>query len=553
MTNKYAALVEWLTGQATDSVLLTFGRIESIVGFELPKSYRMYPAAWAAGSSLGSQLRMAGWASYLRAGNGGVLFEDVGGAAARPVHQSEFITSLNKPSDVILVGCVSRKLDTAAQAKDLYISPLWKFRRAYAEMSKKPWMILSAEHGLLRPEDRIDPYDVALRNLSTDAKSVWANRTFEQMTAEFGDLTGLRIEIHAGSPYVDTGLGESITRGGATVVRPLANLRFGEQLAWYKEYLGDQISDSMIEEFVEQSEEEDQPASLVDATYVVERLVSDFYESRLDLTERSDIPGQGWAAMPECGVVTQINSEGASAEDVRTFLTFGAAMDRARDAYRLWNMMLNLWTSDRSFFQPSEIIRMSLTELRDGLAFAGVSQRHSADAAAWRIIAESLADCCCPPVNRLITDGAGETEELLNAVKSSNSNRQPYFPLLRGPKIAHLWIRMLANPGGAAIHGLEMLPVAVDVQVRKVTEYLGVTRTYETSLESARPLIQDAWFAAVRDASMVGPDDLVGTCAALDPALWFFGKWGCTFCQRAGKRIPISSVCKQCKFDELHP
>ena len=238
---------------------------------------------------------------------------------------------------------------------------------------------------------------------------------------------------------------------------------------------------------------------------------------------------------------------------MRTFLTFGAAMDRARDADRLWDMMLNLWTSDRSFFQPSEIIRMSLTELRDGLAFAGVSQRHSADAAAWRIIAESLVDCCCPPVNRLITEGAGETEELLNAVKSSNSNRQPYFPLLRGPKISPLWIRMLANPGGAAIHGLEMLPVAVDVQVRKVTEYLGVTRTYEASLESARPLIQDAWFAAVRDASMVGPDDLVGTCAALDPALWFFAKWGCTFCQRAGKRMPISAVCKECKFDDLHP
>jgi hypothetical protein len=89
-----------------------------------------------------------------------------------------------------------------------------------------------------------------------------------------------------------------------------------------------------------------------------------------------------------------------------------------------------------------------------------------------------------------------------------------------------MWVRMLAHPGGAAITSLEVLPVAVDVQVRKVTEYLGVTATEGLDLEAARPLIQGAWQADVRKAGAVGPPGLDGTAAALDPALWFYGKWG---------------------------
>ena len=56
-----------------------------------------------------------------------------------------------------------------------------------------------------------------------------------------------------------------------------------------------------------------------------------------------------------------------------------------------------------------------------------------------------------------------------------------------------IWVRMLAYPGGAVIEGLDAMTVAVDVQVRKVTEYLGVTDTSALELDDARPRIQSAW------------------------------------------------------------
>ena len=58
----------------------------------------------------------------------------------------------------------------------------------------------------------------------------------------------------------------------------------------------------------------------------------------------------------------------------------------------------------------------------------------------------------------------------------------------------------------------------------------------------SREAVQRAWRGAADAAE--GPSALAGTAAALDPALWFFGKWGCTFCETARRRMPIAGVCR---------
>lgn len=49
------------------------------------------------------------------------------------------------PADVVLVGCVKRKLSHPAPARDLYTSPLFAKGRAYAEASGAAWFVLSAQ------------------------------------------------------------------------------------------------------------------------------------------------------------------------------------------------------------------------------------------------------------------------------------------------------------------------------------------------------------------------------------------------------------------------
>jgi hypothetical protein len=132
----------------------------------------------------------------------------------------------------VILGCVSKKHAGPKRAKELYASPLWAKRRSYAEKSGRPWVIFSAKHGILDPDDLIEWYDVALKRLPSKDRRAKGELAARQLAAKFGSLKGLSFEIHAGDAYVSA-LRDPLRRAGATLVYPLAGLSFGYQLQWY--------------------------------------------------------------------------------------------------------------------------------------------------------------------------------------------------------------------------------------------------------------------------------------------------------------------------------
>lgn len=224
-----------------------------------------------------------------------------------------------------------------------------------------------------------------------------------------------------------------------------------------------------------------------------------------------------------------------------------------RDANQLWNAAAELYESRPDLFDPGQVANMGVSTLRQVLTLAKVSRYHTSDSDAWKRIALSLLEGQ-GPIRRVIREGAGDAKELLDEVRSKKAGRARY-PQLRGPKIAPMWIRILAEPGGAAISDMETVPVAVDVQVRRVTENLGVTNTHGLPLNrDVKRRIQSAWQGAVSAADFGGPPRIAGTCAALDPALWLFGARGCSFCEKQNQPIPINEACRSCRrFDRWAP
>lgn len=81
----------------------------------------------------------------------------------------------------MLVGCVKTKHSGPSAAKDLYKSHLWRCRRAYAESFGCPWYILSAEHGLLDPDQSICPYDLSLNDLRAKDRRFWSTRVLDEL------------------------------------------------------------------------------------------------------------------------------------------------------------------------------------------------------------------------------------------------------------------------------------------------------------------------------------------------------------------------------------
>lgn len=461
--------------------------------------------------------------------------------------------------DLVLVGCVKTKRAVRSPAKDLYDSPLWRRRRGYAEGLGSPWFILSALHGLLDPDRRICPYELALTDLRVAARRAWSDRVLAALSLRFPSLRGKLVEIHAGAAYADHGLEAGLRAAGATVRRPLARITgIGRQQAWYRRHAPGAVADP--------APDVPRPPGNPDVARIAEQVSEDFYRAHLDLASRGMPPGQPWPDMPEVRAVRRLRSLAAirgqaaplrtraarhvppgdpADRSVRLFLTFVAAMDRARDATQLWNAGADLFENSPEFFDPRQVAELDPEVVRTALKRARVSRRHGPDSAAWHRIAKSLANGSESPVRRVIDAGGGDARELLRDL-ASRSAGGARFPLLRGPKLGPMWVRMMADPGGARIEGIETVPVAVDVQVRRATENLGATRTCGLPLPKAKPEIQRAWTDAAATADIAGPVGIKGTCAALDPALWFFGRHGCGHCEKLGARVPFGRACDSC-------
>ena len=131
-----------------------------------------------------------------------------------------------------LVACSRTKADHAAPARELYVSPLFRAAREYAEhhYGRGHWFILSARHGLVDPDAVLAPYDLSLRQLSPNEREAWGDRVAVKLTDRFP--AGTVLWFHAGALYRD-----AIAPVVPHQVRfPLVGLGIGEQLAWYRRH-----------------------------------------------------------------------------------------------------------------------------------------------------------------------------------------------------------------------------------------------------------------------------------------------------------------------------
>ena len=242
--SKYEALSTFLS-QIPEKVTLTWSELDSIVG-GLPYSAGKYQAWWSGGHSHCNSWKRAGFKVVdLRLGKE-VTFqrfsESTGENQAkskispRVKPQSKIDISSDIPTpDLILISCVKKKKSIAALAKDLYISDLFQKQRAYAERFEVPWFILSAEYGLVSPEDLIEPYELYLPKTSQDYQKAWGEKVVGQLKEKVGSLEGKTIEIHAGSIYLEAIRGR-LESSGALVTNPRSGMKFGEILQWYASF-----------------------------------------------------------------------------------------------------------------------------------------------------------------------------------------------------------------------------------------------------------------------------------------------------------------------------
>lgn len=138
---------------------------------------------------------------------------------------------------VVLVSCVKSKRTYATAAEDLYTSDLFLSMRSYARQNSDQWFILSAEHGVLNPEEVIAPYEKTLNKMLKSERLEWAAKVRHRLLELISPDAS--VVILAGERYRE-GIVPFLQERGYFVDVPMVGLKFGLQLRWLKERISDE-------------------------------------------------------------------------------------------------------------------------------------------------------------------------------------------------------------------------------------------------------------------------------------------------------------------------
>jgi len=398
---------------------------------------------------------------------------------------------------VALISCVKGKKSSAAAAKDLYVSPLFKKSRALAESQGWEWFILSSRYGLVDPISTIAPYEETLNNMPRHKRIAWAHKVVNEISKTIP--TPVTLVLLAGNRYV-ADLIPQLKARGYVIVDLLKGLSMGRRLfALDRMNIGKKALQLESINPLHVSENQARLNSVKNETKTSKQRDKNQTHSKdensnhliVDPTRARDLAKSLYRAylpdgegifgvheMPED--IIPAGMKIGSREHI-LFLTFTISINYIRDADILWKAAGKAWAekSTRYLFDPEKITGSPLAKVISDLRSTGISLRKDRDGQAWFTIAKVLASKWQSDPKNFLTSCDYQGSTILYHLEKDwheddHGNPEPDFPLLKGPKIASLWIRALRDNAGLKFNGLSDVPIPVDVHVLRSTLCTGV-------------------------------------------------------------------------------
>jgi hypothetical protein len=118
------------------------------------------------------------------------------------------------------------------QARELYCSDWFTKARAYVEGQKGRWLILSAKHGVVEPDQVLAPYEETLYEKTAMERRTWAESVSASLKRRVA--RGDRVILLAGAVYREH-LVPLLKDYGCEIEVPMRGLGIGQQKAWLKQ------------------------------------------------------------------------------------------------------------------------------------------------------------------------------------------------------------------------------------------------------------------------------------------------------------------------------
>ena len=367
-------------------------------------------------------------------------------------------TSAPRDFDVVLVSCGRAKRSGPSRAADLYTSDGFRKRRAIAEDAGGSWFILSAEHGLVSPDEWLAPYDLALVSAPADYRVAWGQWVTARLAYKTGGLRGKSILVLAPSSYSSAILSQLLA-AGATIEDPLAGLRPGEQGAWL-------TSEVRRRAIALPQAVPDNPASptltikTADRHAVVDALLE--YRQGHEQLNPSRL---GYAQTSEGDALLQA--------DPFAFL-LGVILDEGITAERAWEGPLEL--KRRLGHLDPWLLRAQANAVRGAIAASPAIHRYT----------EIMASAVVEAADRVCTVYDGDAGRLWARGSTASEVDARFREFHRvGPKKAAMAVELLVSHFGVELADLSGSNVAYDVHVRRVFLRSGLVDRDELGLVTA--------------------------------------------------------------------
>jgi hypothetical protein len=99
--------------------------------------------------------------------------------------------------DVVLLGSLGERVNVPAPAKEVFREVAFQLARIEAELGGGDWFVLSAEHGLVAPDEWMSPDSRTLDDLDTGYRVAWASWVVTRLESLVGPVDGTTVRVDA--------------------------------------------------------------------------------------------------------------------------------------------------------------------------------------------------------------------------------------------------------------------------------------------------------------------------------------------------------------------
>jgi hypothetical protein len=240
--------------------------------------------------------------------------------------------------------------------------------------------------------------------------------------------------------------------------------------------------------------------------------------------------------LPVESVMDEMFDEDSDTREMALYLTLSTSLNFMRQADRLRQRTMALWTDENWIYRPSVLVEedryedlLNLFKGQDAHANHPVFEEHGLmeygkqDADIWFTIAATLYEEHDSNPIHLFESFEDDAQAIFDHVQTDRREEPAHerirftkkYPYLGGEKVGPLWLR-LTDDLVYRLDGVQLLPLPVDRQIVKVTNVLDGTEYPLEPDDDDRQEIRELWHPFCKEYGY--------STAELDDALWRIGE-----------------------------